>query len=358
MKAIKSLNILLLLIPVLLGLGSCKHDLVDLSVPNENVRPAADFAKNNYDLSLFSAAIEKAGMTDLLNGKGPFTVLAPNNAAFNEIGILSPSDFNKMSPDELKGLVQRHILNEEVTMTSMPGNGVDVRYPTLGGTSVYASVAGYPTDQPTQSIGKLYFNGSYALRNDVRLTNGVLQLLDKVMKVNQNTTVQTWLTQRPQYSIFVTALKRFGYWEQLSGKGPFTVFAPANKAFEDQGLTADVVSKMDPDRYYGDRLFGSYVLKNKHFFLSDLLIFSYTSRITPYLYLLENDPWVLTITSIEGGNKQRVTGLSFRTARFQPYENVDPGTAVNTAALTDNLVDNGVVHEVARLMVLPASTFK
>lgn len=56
---------ILLLIPglILLLFAACKHDDLEITKENENFRLAADFIKNNYDMTLFSAAIEKAGMT-------------------------------------------------------------------------------------------------------------------------------------------------------------------------------------------------------------------------------------------------------------------------------------------------------
>lgn len=83
-------------------LFSCEHPDLTVVVPNENLRPASDFIKNNYEMTLFSAALEKVGLASTLNEKGPYTVLVPTDAAFNELGIFRPSDFDKMNLDSLK----------------------------------------------------------------------------------------------------------------------------------------------------------------------------------------------------------------------------------------------------------------
>jgi uncharacterized surface protein with fasciclin (FAS1) repeats len=47
--------------------------------------PAATAASNNPQLASLTAAVEAAGLTDTLNGDGPFTIFAPNNSAFAKI---------------------------------------------------------------------------------------------------------------------------------------------------------------------------------------------------------------------------------------------------------------------------------
>ena len=47
--------------------------------------PAGTAATNNPELSTLVAAIEAAGLTDTLNGEGPFTIFAPSNEAFAAI---------------------------------------------------------------------------------------------------------------------------------------------------------------------------------------------------------------------------------------------------------------------------------
>lgn len=42
---------------------------------------------SNNSFSLLEAALIHAGLTDVLSGKGPFTVFAPNNEAFVAAGL-------------------------------------------------------------------------------------------------------------------------------------------------------------------------------------------------------------------------------------------------------------------------------
>lgn len=337
---------------ILLLFTACKHEDLEITKENENFRVAADFIKNNYDLTLFSAAIEKSGMTSELRGAGPFTVLAPRNAAFQEIGINNASDFDRMNADSLKQLVQRHILTERLLSGDVPSNGVDIRYRTLAGTEIYASQANISKYGPL-SDAFLFFNGAQVIRTNVNLANGMLHVLNKVMKYTPKSTVQDWLSKRPQYSIFVSGLKKFGLWDKLATEGPYTVFAPQNVVFEQNGITAATIAAMTTTAYSGPKLFGSYVYEKKHFFISDFFVFSQTTAESFYTRKVDNDNWYATVSIARDYSNTNLTySVKLRTALIYPYE--EYGSAPGgLPALTDNLTDNGLVHDLKGLLLLP-----
>ncbi|PYF75206.1 fasciclin domain-containing protein [Pedobacter nutrimenti] len=351
----KTGNTLLFLLPILLvlGLSSCKHTDLEIDKPNENFRPAGDFVKNNYDLSLFSAAMEKAGFTQKLNGTGPFTILAPSNEAFNLIGITRPSDFDKMNPDSLKFLVGSHILDRRLLSQDIPVNGIDIRYHTLAETEVYTSVFSGAEDP------MIFFNGSYVSRLNVKIANGNLFVLKRVMKSSAKTTVQSWLAARPQYSIFVSALKKFGYWDELTSEGPYTIFAPKNEVFEANGLTAEVIAGLKPDRYIRSRLVGCYVFRKKHFFVSDFYVLTQINNDGGYGGFIEDDTYFMTIGANAGlyykGNSSY--SIYVRTAKNYPYDPVG-SAGCDVPAGIDNLTDNGIVQDLKGLLVLPEQAYK
>lgn len=344
MSAKLSFKILFCRLAVLLlfFVSACKNDDLEIAKENENVRAGADFIKNNYQLSLFSAAIEKAGMYEQLNAAGPFTFLAPSDAAFNAYGIFRASDFDKMNRDSLKLLVQRHVLTQRVLLQDIPVNGVDVRYPTLAGTQVYASLASNFRGDASQPVNVLYYNGALVTRKDVQLTNGTLQLLNKVMKYSPGT-VQDWLKSQPEYSIFVSGLKKFGLWDKLAATGPYTVFAPTNEAFTSAGITAEGIEALEPAAYNGTRLFGGYILNGKHFFISDVHVFSYFGSESGYLKELENDTWCTELSVTRANDQSLSYALRLKKARTGFSYTGSSGRNISMATV-DYLTDNGVVH--------------
>ncbi|GAA4317876.1 hypothetical protein GCM10023149_15650 [Mucilaginibacter gynuensis] len=357
MKKITSYHKIFYLLPwiLLLVLSACKHDDLQIFKANDNFRPGFDFVKNNYDLSIFAAAIEKSGLAEQLNTAGPFTILAPANAAFNVMGINSPADLDKMNPDTLKFLVQRHILNERLQIQDIPRNSADVRYRTLASTQVYTSTAfnGSQTDT--------YFDGSYVRRQDVTIANGTLHVLDRVMKADANTTVQDWLAKRPEYSTLVAGLKKFGFWDELATEGPYTVLAPKNEVFEAAGLTPAVINSLDTSRYIGARLFGCYVMPKKHLFVSDLVVFSIINGDYFYYYAIPNDTYIMTITAGRinntAGDYSLGYGVSVRSKKNYPYDIISNVTGNNQKGL-NNLVDNGLVQDLGGIMIMPDQAIK
>ncbi len=339
----------------LLIFASCKHDDLSMAKPNENVRPAADFVKNNYEMRLFYAALQKVGYVDQLNGTGPFTLLAPTDEAFNNLGIYTAADFDKMNVDSLKKVIGYHVLPRKLRVADIPSNGVDVRYATLEGTALYASAAS--TNPNGGVLDELYFSGVEATRKDVVLANGTLHVLNQVMKPNFSKTIQQWLAQRAEYSVFVAGLKKFNLWDQLAMQGPFTIFAPDNKAMEDVGITELSLSAMDAGKYMGDLLFGVYILYDRHFFTSDGQVFAGINSNGSYSYYPKNTTYYMTF----GAGKMYP---SFKLAyslvlRTGPTSN-DPPVAVssNITVKNDNLCSNGLVHHLVSGLITQEEAIK
>lgn len=338
-------------------LFSCEHPDLTVVVPNENLRPASDFIKNNYEMTLFSAALEKVGLTETLNEKGPYTVLVPTDDAFNELGIFRPSDFDKMDLDSLKKVIQYHILPRRMLLRDIPSNGVDVRYATLAGTELYASLGSVGPNGGTPA-NELFFSGAKATRKDVILSNGVLYVLDKMMKPHFDTHIQGWLAARPVYSVFVSGLKKFGLWDQLATGGPFTIFAPTNEALAEVGITSESLRTLSPENYRADVLFGAYILYNKHFFVSDSKVLSVINSSGIYKYNLKNNPHEMSFSGAEAYPSFVLSYFLRLRADHTVMAPVIAEVSYGIGAKMDYLCRNGVVHDLDRGLVKPEQAIK
>jgi len=346
---------------------SCKHADLTLPKPSENLRPAADFLKNNYDFSLFYAALEYTGLTDTLNGKGPFTILAPDNQSFNELGIQFRDDFLRLNKDSLRQMMRYHILSRRLLQADVPVNGVDVRYMTLSGNELYTSLASYAPGNEAYPYNQLYFNGSLAYRKDVPLANGVLHVLNKVMKYYPGKTVQDWLSAHANYSMYVSGLKKFGLWNELAGEGPFTIFPPNNNAFADAGISQSDIDQLDPAKYIGARLFGVYILYKKRYFLSDQIVFNIINNESFYNTQVRDDnSWMSFQTNQDGIYPNNIPFYAITwSSPKDPSVPYDPnqvfttvtGSIQNSASM-DHLCGNGVLHDMTGILVTPAQASK
>lgn len=331
-------------------LFSCKHEDLTVPKPNKDIRPAGDFIRNNYDFSLFYAALEYTGLVAELNGKGPFTVLAPTDQAFNELGVQLPGDFQQMNKDSLRFVLAYHILPIRLFSSDIPVNGVDIRYQTLAGKQLYASLGMF---QPGFNYPQNFFTfgGCKLDRRDITLSNGVMHTMKKVQKPFPGVTVQDWLAARPVYSIYVAGLKKFGLWDALAQPGRFTIFAPDNKAFTDAGITAETIAALDPAAYVGARLFGGYILYDRQYFISDKLVFGIINAETRYKYRLKNDDSDFELTAYF---EEYTVSLSRTPAGgFQPILLGSVTVPSSQWVKMDNICENGIVHQLPAIMVRP-----
>ncbi|PRD47824.1 fasciclin domain-containing protein [Sphingobacterium haloxyli] len=334
-------------------LNSCQHEDLDVYIESENYRNAADFTANNYELTLFHAAMETAGLLDTLRGEGPFTLFAPSNQAFNDIGIVRASDFAAMNQDSLRFMMLYHILPRRLYREDIPDLTIDNMYENLTGRQLHLGYQQIDHSSSIRVIDYLAVNGAQAPQayQNALLANGVLHMLNKVLKYNSGT-VQDILEDRPEFSIFVAALKHFGEWDRLSEPGPWTVFAPVNEGFESLGLTIETIRALDPTDYRSRQLLGVYIVSN-HVFLSDLEIFGRSGGSGYFGNTFLRGP--------VPGAEAFSFGIASNAAR-QPFviatEPVGGNTPIRTAdhispSQSDYKAENGVVHAITGLLVYP-----
>ena len=119
------------------------------------------------------ALVKQAGLVMTLNGKGPFTVFAPTNAAFAKLKAQAPDTFAAVGSDKalLKKVLTYHVVKGKVPAAKVVTlNGKSVK--TLSGQSLRVSVRG----------GNVFLNGSTRVtKTDVLASNGVIHVVNKVL---------------------------------------------------------------------------------------------------------------------------------------------------------------------------------
>jgi transforming growth factor-beta-induced protein len=206
-----------------LVLAGCDNDDDDGGMGTMPDPTITELAGNASNLSTLAGALGQAGLDDDLNGDGPFTVFAPSNTAFQQI------DVNDLTADSdlLEEVLTYHVVQGEITASDI-SDGQTVE--TLEGETLRFSV----------SNGGVQVNGANVTTADLQASNGVVHVIDGVLLETVTTTDRAVLT--PGLSTLADAVGAAGLADDLSGDGPFTVFAPVNAAFDDidaSELTAD-----------------------------------------------------------------------------------------------------------------------
>ena len=126
----------------------------------------ADAIAAKPELSTLSSLVIKAGLSDTLKGTGPFTVFAPNNAAFAKVPAKTMADLGS-DPEKLKAVLTYHVVAGKV-MASDVKNG---NSKTVNGANLALSKAG---DFVTVEDGMVQ-------TADLAATNGVVHIVDSVL---------------------------------------------------------------------------------------------------------------------------------------------------------------------------------
>ena len=135
---------------------------------NLDARNIVDVLAADDSFKTFGKVLRKSGLEDTLRGAGPFTLLAPTDAAFDKLppGRLD----NLMKPenkDELVSILNHHVLSGRSSAADMAKLTMAK---TLGGDSV-----------PIVSSGsKVKVDGAELTSRDIQSSNGVLHGIDKV----------------------------------------------------------------------------------------------------------------------------------------------------------------------------------
>lgn len=163
-----------------LVLGACGSDdeatedtVTEDTMAEETMEEATDagdivaVASGNPDFSTLVAAIQAAGLVEVLQGEGPFTVFAPTNAAFDALpeGLLE----KLLLPENvsvLTAILTYHVVSGKVMSADVTAGDV----PTVEGSTIALT-----TDAGVQ------VNGANVVAVDVEASNGVIHVIDAVI---------------------------------------------------------------------------------------------------------------------------------------------------------------------------------
>ncbi|SNR37565.1 fasciclin domain-containing protein, partial [Lutibacter flavus] len=119
MKTFKNLHKLVFIAFLAIAFVSCDDDDEQIT-PEPMTNSIADFVVANQDnYSSLLAALQKADLVETLQGEGPFTVFAPDNAAF--AAFLTANNFNSL--DDVPVAALKEILLNHVVSGSVQSGG-------------------------------------------------------------------------------------------------------------------------------------------------------------------------------------------------------------------------------------------
>ena len=294
------------------------HIIDEVLLPSEPKAVAGSvvgIAYFNKEFTTLVAALRKAELVETLLMEGPYTVFAPDNAAFEAAGI---TDLSTLTKEALEPILLYHVLGSEVLAADL-SNGDAV--PTLNpdGASFYLSI----------NDNGNFINGATTITGtDLQASNGVVHTIDLTLTPPPSDIVQ--LAIDGGYSRLAEALTEAGLVMTLQGDGPFTVFAPTNEAFDALYATLMVDGPADIDDALLEDVLTYHVLSGR-VFSSDL-----SDGLQPETLSDATDPSQITINI---GDGVTIT------------DNSDDTADDATVGPTDKLGTNGVIHEINAVLL-------
>ncbi|MBL7860106.1 MAG: fasciclin domain-containing protein [Cyclobacteriaceae bacterium] len=144
-------------------------------------KDVVDIAIGSADHTTLVAAVKAADLVTTLKGKGPFTVFAPTNAAFNKLpeGTVA----NLLKPENKAQLAK--ILTYHVVSGNLDAAGVTAAIKSGNGKAVVTTVSGGKLTASLEN-GKVKLtdeggNAAYVTAADLKGSNGVVHVIDGVV---------------------------------------------------------------------------------------------------------------------------------------------------------------------------------
>jgi len=194
-----------------------------------------DIVVNSADHNTLEAAVLAAGLQGALAGPGPLTVFAPTDAAF---AALPAGTIETLLADPTGALTQV-LLYHAVAGVAMSTNLSDgMMVETLQGQDVTVTI----------NANGVFINDAQVIIADIMADNGVVHVIDAVLVPQEPsipTTVVDIIVNSPDHTTLETAVIAAGLADDLSGDGPFTVFAPTDAAFA--ALPASLIAELLAD---------------------------------------------------------------------------------------------------------------
>jgi uncharacterized surface protein with fasciclin (FAS1) repeats len=196
-------------------------DAVLLPPPPQPTNTILDIVVNSADHNTLEAAVVAAGLQSALSGTGPLTVFAPTDAAF---AALPAGVLDALLADPTGALTQVLLYHAVggVALSADLSDGMMIT--TIQGQDITVTI----------NANGVFINDAQVIVADIIADNGVVHVIDAVLVPELNpepTTVVDIIVNSPNHNTLETAVIAAGLADDLSGDGPFTVFAPTDAAF-------------------------------------------------------------------------------------------------------------------------------
>lgn len=208
----------------------------------EDVNIVGYLEKHPDSFSLFKQILDRTGTSAFLNAYGAYTVFAPTNSGVRTwLAKINAANVDAANISVLNDMVKFHVLVDTINT----GSFKDGKLPVATMLGQYL-VTGVGTQNGTSSF--LINRQAFVSKSNVKVGNGIIHEITSVLEP-ATLTLAKQLEAKPEYSIFVQAMKETGYYDLLNTVDPdttkrwMTLIAESNQALADSGITSYAAMK-------------------------------------------------------------------------------------------------------------------
>ncbi|MFT6358459.1 MAG: putative surface protein with fasciclin (FAS1) repeats, partial [Paraglaciecola sp.] len=197
------------------------HVLDAVMLPPTFPTTVVDVVVNSDVHTTLEAAVIAAELADDLSAAGPFTVFAPTDAAFAALPAAFVTGLLANPTGQLAEILTYHAIGAQVLSGDLSDGQMAS---TLQGEDVTVTI----------NADGVFINNAQVIIADIVTPNGVVHVLDAVMlPPTFPTTVVDVVVNSDVHTTLEIAVTAAELADDLSGAGPFTLFAPTDNAFAD-----------------------------------------------------------------------------------------------------------------------------
>jgi len=189
-------------------------DSSDDSVKNKDI---VETAIATGQFKTLVTAVQAAGLVETLKGPGPLTVFAPTDDAFAKLPKATLESLLKAeNRPKLIDILTYHVVPGRITaeqVSKLP------KADTVQGTSVLISA----------KDDKVNIDKASVIKADIEVSNGVIHVIDEVLMPKD---IVSTAETAGKFKTLLAAADAADLVDALKSKGPLTVFAPTDAAFE------------------------------------------------------------------------------------------------------------------------------
>ncbi|CAN5723738.1 hypothetical protein BH11BAC3_BH11BAC3_18810 [soil metagenome] len=213
--------------------GCKKQDLKLTTTEDVNIVGYFDLHADSF--SLFRQILERTEYAPFLNAYGAYTCFAPTNSGVTAwLTKIGAPNVDGADLNTLKDMVKFHLLIDTITTASFQDGKLPV--PTMFGQYLVTGV-GFNGGTSSYTINRQ----ALITKSNIKVGNGIIHQLNAVL-IPASLSIVKQLEAKPEYSIFVDAIKATGYYDLLNTVDPdttkrwMTVIAEGNVALADSGI--------------------------------------------------------------------------------------------------------------------------